>query len=142
MTMISGLWMPRLPGLALTAAIALPAVFAGGFPAFQHVGLSPLTLGILAGIVVGHTLFPFIAARTGAGVDYSKGILLRLGIVLYGFRITFQQIGTVGITGVVIDALVVGGIFLAAVLIGTRLLKLDRQTAMLIGAGSAICGAA
>lgn len=142
MTLLSGPWIPRLPGLALTGAIAALAVFAGSFPVFQHLGMSPLTLGILGGIVAAHTLFPLIAARAGAGVDYSKGILLRLGIVLYGFRITFQQIGTVGIAGVIIDALVVGGIFLSAVLIGTRLLKLDRQTAMLIGAGSAICGAA
>src|SRR3546814_4552299 len=33
-------------------------------------------------------------------------------------------------------------VFGLAVLLGTRVFKLDRETAMLIGAGSAICGAA
>src|SRR3546814_3631409 len=36
----------------------------------------------------------------------------------------------------------VGSVFGLAVLLGTRVFKLDRETAMLIGAGSAICGAA
>src|SRR3546814_15516585 len=36
----------------------------------------------------------------------------------------------------------VGSVFGLAVLLGTRVFKLDRETAMLLGAGSAICGAA
>ncbi len=44
--------------------------------------------------------------------------------------------------GVAIDALVLSSTFALSLLLGTRLLKLDRNTAMLIGVGSAICGAA
>ena len=76
------------------------------------------------------------------GVDFSKSALLRTGIILYGFRITFQQIAEVGWTGALIDALMVGLTFVIAVQLGTRVFRLDRQTSMLIGAGSAICGAA
>jgi uncharacterized integral membrane protein (TIGR00698 family) len=83
-----------------------------------------------------------VAAHTATGVDFSKSTLLRAGIILYGFRITFQQIGQVGWAGVLIDVLMVGLTFLIAVYVGTRAFRLDRQTAMLIGAGSAICGAA
>jgi uncharacterized integral membrane protein (TIGR00698 family) len=97
---------------------------------------------IALGIIAGNTLFPRIASRTAAGVDFSKSTLLRTGIVLFGFRITFQQIAEVGWTGVVIDALMVALTFLIAVQLGTRVFRLDRQTSMLIGAGSAICGAA
>ncbi|WP_445262264.1 putative sulfate exporter family transporter [Pseudomonas sp. EA_15y_Pfl1_P104] len=35
-------------------------------------------------------------------MDFSKSRLLRIGIVLYGFRITFQQITDVGWSGLAI----------------------------------------
>src|SRR3546814_2465848 len=73
---------------------------------------------------------------------FAKGMLLRSGIVLYGFRVTFQDIAGVGVEGVLIAMVMVGSVFGLAVLLGTRVFKLDRETAMLIGAGSAICGAA
>jgi uncharacterized integral membrane protein (TIGR00698 family) len=93
----------------------------------QQARLSALTLTIILGIVVGNTFFPAIATRTAAGVDLSKSLLLRAGIILYGFRITFQQIADVGWSGVLIDALVVTLTFLLAVQLGTRVFKLDCQ---------------
>ncbi|WP_425504475.1 YeiH family protein [Pseudoxanthomonas mexicana] len=108
----------------------------------QHLGLSALTLAIVCGIVAGNTVFPVVATHVSTGVDFSKNMLLRAGIVLYGFRITFQQIADVGWAGVTTAVMMVTSTFLLSVLVGTRILKLDRQTAMLIGAGSAICGAA
>jgi uncharacterized integral membrane protein (TIGR00698 family) len=134
----AGLW----PGLALVAAIAGAGILAARLPALQALGLSALTLAIVVGIALGNTVFPAVAARSGAGVDFAKGMLLRTGIVLYGFRVTFQDIAGVGMEGVLIAVAMVGLVFGLAVLLGTRVFKLDRETAMLIGAGSAICGAA
>ena len=105
-------------------------------------GFSALTLAIVLGMLVGNTVYPRFAAASGPGVNLSKQNLLRLGTVLYGLRLTVQDIGHVGLTGVVVDALVLSSTFLLACWIGTRWLGLDRQSAMLIGAGSAICGAA
>jgi len=68
--------------------------------------------------------------------------LLRAGIILFGFRITFQDIAHIGWSGVLIAALMVGCTFVVAVQVGTRVFRMDKQTVMLIGAGSAICGAA
>lgn len=129
-------------GLALTGGVAAAAIWAAGRPAMQHWGISALTLAIIIGIALGNTVFPRMVASCAAGVDFSKARLLRLGIVFYGFRISFQQIGDIGWAGVLIDMLVIACTFTLAVQLGTRLFKLDRQTAMLIGAGSAICGAA
>lgn len=133
-----GFW----PGLALAAAIAAAATGLAGLAALQSAGLSALTLAIVLGIAVGNTVFPAIAGRVGSGVDFSKAMLLRAGIVLYGFRVTFQEIAGVGAAGLAVDIVVVAGIFCLATWLGTRWLKLDRETSMLIGAGSAICGAA
>ena len=63
-------------------------------------------------------------------------------MVLYGLRLTVQDIGHVGWTGVLIDAAIVCSTFALACWIGMRWLGLDRKTAMLIGIGSSICGAA
>ena len=134
----AGLW----PGLALAAVVAGAGMLAARLPTLQALGLSALTLAIVFGIAVGNTVFPAIAARSGAGVDFAKGTLLRAGIVLYGFRVTFQDIAGVGVEGVLIAVTMVGLVFGLAVLLGTRVFKLDRETAILIGAGSAICGAA
>ncbi len=129
-------------GIALSGAIAAAGILAARTAWAQHLGLSALTLAIVFGIAAGNTFFPAIATRTAAGVDFSKSTLLRAGIILFGLRITFQQIAAVGWTGVIIDALMVALTFVIAVQLGTRVLRLDRQTSMLIGAGSALCGAA
>src|SRR5215469_18204632 len=83
-------------GLGLSAALAVLGISAAGVPAVQHYGLSALTLAIVLGIVAGNTVFPLVAARTAVGVDFSKSTLLRIGIVLFGLRITFQDIAAVG----------------------------------------------
>ncbi|MDX3893182.1 YeiH family protein [Pusillimonas sp.] len=131
-----------VPGLALTAALAAVGTLLAHTPWLQQAGLSPLTLAIVLGMIAGNTFFPAIAGRTGAGVDFSKNRLLRAGIILFGFRITFQDIAHIGWAGVLIAALMVACTFVLAVQLGTRVLRMDKQTAMLIGAGSAICGAA
>ncbi|HUH87722.1 MAG TPA: YeiH family protein [Pusillimonas sp.] len=129
-------------GLAFTAILATAGVALAHVPLFQQAGLSPLTLAIVLGMIAGNTFFPKIAAQTGPGVDFSKNFLLRTGIVLFGFRITFQDIAHIGWEGVLIAGLIVASTFVLAVQVGTRVLRMDKQTAMLIGAGSAICGAA
>lgn len=111
-------------------------------PWLKDHGLSALTVAIVVGMVVGNTVYPRVAEVAAPGVVFSKQALLRAGIVLYGLRLTFQDIAHVGIAGVVIDALTLCSTFGLSCWAGTRLFKLDRKTAMLIGAGSSICGAA
>lgn len=129
-------------GLALAGLIAAAGIATAKVPAVSHLGISALTLAIVLGIALGNTVFPRIAPFSATGVDFAKARLLRLGIILYGFHITFQDIGQIGWAGVLIDVLVIGATFTLAVQLGTRVFGLDRQTAMLIGAGSSICGAA
>lgn len=138
---------PRLlPGILLVAAVAAAgvaaAVAASNLSWTRNLGLGALTLAIGLGIAVGNTLFPRIASHTAAGVDWSRSTLLRLGIILFGLKITFAQIMAVGWAGILIDVIMVTLVFTLSVQLGTRVFGLDRETATLIGAGSAICGAA
>lgn len=130
------------PGLALCAIITIFAVWAGGKPTVSGLGFSALTLAIITGMVAGNTLYPAINRPCDSGVVFAKQRLLRMGIILYGFRLTFSQIAEVGVSGVVIDIFTLSSTFLLASWIGPALFGLDRQTSWLIGAGSSICGAA
>lgn len=140
--LLAGLRPGTLPGLAFALLIAALAMFLAGQPWAQKLGLSALTLAIALGLVLGHTAYPALQRHLGPGVDWSKQKLLRLGIVLFGLRLSFQDIAAVGWVGVLADAGVLLSTFALALWLGRRWLKLDSQTALLIGAGSAICGAA
>ncbi|SCK34931.1 conserved hypothetical integral membrane protein [Variovorax sp. HW608] len=131
-----------LPGLAICALLAAAGIALGEVDWLQAHGFSALTLAIVLGMLAGHTVYPRLAAAGGPGVDFSKQRLLRAGVVLYGLRLTMQDIGHVGLAGVAVDALMLGSTFALACFAGTRWFGLDRKTAMLIGAGSSICGAA
>nr|WP_198982417.1 YeiH family protein [Herbaspirillum sp. ASV7] len=133
---------PALAGLALSGAVAWAAMGLGDIGWLQAHGFSALTVAIVLGIVIGNTVYPRLGAVCGEGVRFSKQTLLRAGIILYGFRLTFQDIAHVGVAGVIIDAAMLLSTFGLAWLVGTRVLKLDRDAALLIGAGSSICGAA
>jgi uncharacterized integral membrane protein (TIGR00698 family) len=134
--------MSFLPGILLTGAIAILATELAKSAWMQANGISALTLAIVGGMIVGNTFYPRILSISARGVTFSKQILLRAGIVLFGLRLTFQDIGQVGMVGVMIDAVVLSSTFALSCWAGTRLFGLNRRTAMLIGAGSSICGAA
>lgn len=131
-----------LPGLGLSALLALASMRLGSFGWLASHGISVLTAAIALGIIVGNTFYARVAASAGAGVTFSKQTLLRTGVVLYGLRLTLHDVAQVGAAGVLIDALVLTSTFTLAVTLGPRLFRLDREISMLIGAGSAICGAA
>jgi len=130
------------PGIALTGALAAFAIELGKLSWLQANGISALTLAIVLGMLVGNTVYPRLASASAGGVTFSKQTLLRAGIILYGLRLTFQDIANVGISGVTIDIVVLSSTFVLSWWVGTRIFGLDRRTAMLIGAGSSICGAA
>lgn len=132
----------RLPGIMLSLAIAVFSLRLAQIGWLQAHAVGALTVAILLGILIGNTIFPRMASTSMSGVLFSKQRLLQLGIILYGFRLTFADIAHVGAEGAVIDALVVTSTFTLAWFAGHKLFKLDTHTVILIGAGSSICGAA
>lgn len=129
-------------GLLLSAALAVGGIELGKISWFPNHGFSALTIAIVLGMVLGNTLYPSIGHVCGHGVDFSKKMLLRAGIVLFGLKLTLQNIAQVGWLGVSVDTIMLISTFVLSVFLGTRLFGMDRKASMLIGAGSAICGAA
>lgn len=131
-----------LPGVLASGAVALTAVLLCSGPWFAAHAITPLAAAILAGLLLGNLLPPATAAPLAAGIGFSKQTVLRLGVVLYGLRLTLADIGRIGLHGVLVDAAMLVSTFALAWVLGTRVLKMERRTVMLIGAGSSICGAA
>ena len=131
-----------LPGIGLCGAVALLSLEASRIGWLAEWGLSALTLAVLLGMVLGNTVFPSAQSVCAPGLDFVRQKLLRTGIVLYGFRLTFTDVTKIGAGGLLVDAIMILSTFALAVWLGTRWLKLERSDAVLIGAGASICGAA
>lgn len=144
MQIVTGLGSRAVPGLVLTGAGALLCMFLERLPLLQAWSLGALTLAIGLGMVLGHV--PWLqgagAARWAAGVQLAKGPVLRAGIVLYGLRLSVQDIAALGWGAVALDVFILTSTVALAWALGRYVLKLDPRSALLIGAGSAICGAA
>ncbi|MBP2850883.1 YeiH family protein [Dickeya oryzae] len=131
-----------LTGIILIGLLTRGILWLSGLPAIAGLGLGSLTLAILVGMVLGNTAYSHLQPWCDAGVQWSRHYLLRWGIILYGFRLSFQQLAAVGSAGLVIDVLTLTSTLLLAYWLGRRWFQLDGHTALLIGAGSSICGAA
>lgn len=130
-----------LKNLLPLLAAAWLCMLAARMPQPAAWGISPLTIAIAAGMLLGNTLLHARPQFCQAGTAFAKAHLLRIGIALYGFRLTLAQLAYVGWPALLADVFIVAGTLWLAVRIGKKL-GLDSKTAALVGSGSAICGAA
>lgn len=131
-----------LHGVLLIGLFACAAFYIGSAKIFTDLSLSPMIIGIVLGMIYANSLRNHLPETWVPGIQFCSKRLLRIGIILYGFRLTFQDIANVGLAGITIDAIIVTVTIIGGYLIGSRLLKMDRDTAMLTSVGSGICGAA
>ena len=123
--------LPSLGGLTITALIAGLAMWLAHWPWLQALSFSPLMLSIIVGMIYGNSFYHRLPVSWGSGIRFAQQKLLRLGIILFGLQITFQQIFAVGLYGLLIDLFIVASVFGLGVSLGTRWLKLDQQTSIL-----------
>lgn len=131
-----------LPGVLLVAGISAVAYGVIQWDAMRQYGVSSLTLAILIGVVLGNVFPRFGRSSFRPGLSLVQRRFLRAGVALYGFNLSVQQILQVGTTGIMVDIAMVASTLLVGWLIGRRVMGMDRDTVLLVSAGSAICGAA
>ena len=131
----------KLHGILFMALFACAASFIGQAQFLKAISISPLIIGIVIGMCYANTLRSHLPAEWVPGIQYSSKRILRLGIILYGFRLTFQDVAAVGLAAVTVDCIVVTVTILGGYWIG-KALGMDRDLAMLTSVGSGICGAA
>lgn len=128
-------------GILLIALFACAAFYIGEIQFLKDISFSPMIIGIILGMLYANSLRNNLPETWVPGIQFCSKKLLRLGIILYGFRLTLTDIFEVGVSAIVIDAIVVTVTILGGVWIG-RMLKMDKETALLTSVGSGICGAA
>jgi uncharacterized integral membrane protein (TIGR00698 family) len=134
---IAAIVSPLVPGLALTAAIAVAATLLRGLP-----GMSILSAMILAAIIGMAIRNAFgIDKRLGAGIGFSMRLPLRTAIVLLGLQLTLAQLASIGAEAFVVVALSLIATFVFVIAVG-RAIRTDKGLTYLLAIGISICGAA
>lgn len=129
-------------GMLFCALFALIAYCTCKCDFCNSINLNSLTLAIIIGIIIGNIFNKLIPESFRDGITFSSKRILRFAIILYGFRITFQQIFAVGLDGLFADIVMLTTTYLFGYYLGTRVFKLDKDLCMLTAIGSSICGAA
>ena len=128
-------------GLILMVLLATVATFIAQTEIIQNLRFSPLIVGIVLGMIFANTFRHHIPTDWTPGIIFSSKQVLRTGIVLFGFKITLNDVMAVGLPAIVTDIAVV----VLTLLLGTFLgkwFRMDKETTLLTTVGSSICGAA
>lgn len=131
----------KLHGILLIALFSCASFYIGQAKVFVDLSISPMIIGIVLGMIYSNSLRMHLPETWVPGIQFCSKKILRLGIILYGFRLTFADIAAVGVSAIVVDTIIVIVTILGGVWIG-RLLKMDSDLALLTSVGSGICGAA
>lgn len=124
----------RAAGLVLLGAIVATAFAVGHWVPFG----SP----VLWAMLIGAALAPLGRRRPTVGTHAraTAGHLLRVGIALLGIRISVGDLAGLGANGLLIASATVAGTMGLTTLLG-RKLRVDPNLTLLLGTGTAICGA-
>ncbi|MDQ6957154.1 MAG: YeiH family protein [Mariprofundaceae bacterium] len=129
-------------GILFVTLFALAATQISQWQWVHQWGISPLIIGIVLGIFYANTLHHRMPEAWLPGISFTARRILRLAVMLYGFYITLQEVMMIGWIGFATASIVVVSTLSIAYIVGVHVLGMDKQTTILTGAGSAICGAA
>lgn len=127
-------------GVIFVAIFAFAATHIASHPSLAFLGISPVVIALLLGMFYANSLHNSIPDEWVPGLAFSAKKLLRLAIILYGFRVTLQGVVLLGFEGLSYVAVMLVGTMFVGLTLG-RLLKMDSQTSTLTTSGAAICGA-
>ena len=123
----------KLYGIILCLIIAIPALIAGN--------MFPIIGGPIIAIILGMIIAVFWKRRENfdEGISFTSKYVLQAAVVLLGFGLNLNVILATGIQSLPI---IVGTIAIALIVayVMKRILNMEKNSAILIGVGSSICG--
>ncbi|MDN5770448.1 MAG: putative sulfate exporter family transporter, partial [Microlunatus sp.] len=131
---ISSVTRQLLPGVAFAAAGTAVAFAVNLVVPF----LSPLTAGVLLGVVLAN--LGWVPTQVRPGLAVSTRRLLRAGVVFLGLQLSLVELAGLGVPLLVVVVVTVVFGFLATRWIGVRL-GVSRNLSLLTASGFSICGA-
>lgn len=131
-----------ISGIVFVAIFSAAATYIADLAPVKALGLSPLVIGIVMGIFYANTLHNKTPEEWHSGITFSGKKILRFAIVIYGFRLTFQEIVAVGLDGFLVSLTMLTSTMIIGSWIGTKIFKMEKDTSILTAAGASVCGAA
>src|SRR5688500_1450093 len=116
------------PGLVLAALLGVFALRMAETAWLSQWHLSALTVAIVIGLAVGNVVGARLPSAFSPGLALAQRHLLRAGVVLYGLRLSFQDVADVGAAGLLLDVFVVVSTLALGTWAGRRCFGLDRDT--------------
>ncbi|MEI6158449.1 MAG: putative sulfate exporter family transporter [Roseococcus sp.] len=124
------------PGLGVCLGIAAIAIIIRNMTGIG--ALNPVVVALVLGVGLGAMIGR--PASLKPGISYAVRPLLRAAIVLLGFQVTLGMLASLGLGALVLAFLVVGLTLPFTIWLG-RVMGVDPKLSLLIGTGTAICGA-
>lgn len=125
------------PGILFVLAISFLSMYLGDAIS-KYIRLETLTIAIVIGILYNNTIKTQVVFAAGA--KFSLKNLLKIGIVLLGFKLNIKAILELGPSVVVLVALYVPLVLFVFISL-SKVFKINKKLGALIGIGSSICGA-
>ncbi len=83
-------------GILLIVLFSFSAFYIADFEWVKHLSFSPLIVGIVLGMLYANSLRNHLPEAWVPGIQFCTKQVLRTGIVLYGFKLTFQSVIDIG----------------------------------------------
>ena len=129
-------------GLIILAVFTILSVLSTQIEIIRRIHISPLIISILLGTILSHLFKASFKEYLSDSIHFTTKYILRFGIILYGFRLTLQNLTEVGLEGLIFAIFIVSSTFIIGYIIGTKFLNMDKEITILTSVGSSICGAA
>lgn len=126
-----------IPGLAFVLLVSIFSMYLGETVS-KYIKLETLTIAIIIGILYNNIVGTQDVFKKGT--KYSLKVLLKIGIVLLGFKLDISAILKLG-PSVLILVLVYVPLVLFIFIKLSKVFKINKKLGALIGIGSCICGA-
>lgn len=123
-----------IPGMLLAGGLGYLACWLADFSPYLDALVVGLVLGILFRMGFGNREI------WNPGFTMTGTILIQLGLILYGVNLNFTRLWHMG-WEVPLLIVALQGVVLTVSLVAARKLRLDEKTGLLLGVGTAICGA-
>lgn len=127
-----------VPGIIFTGVLAWACMQIQQIKVVSNLHFSSLIIAIILGILINN--FVSIPSFLCEGITFSSKKILRLAVILLGFKLSLLEVSQIGEKGFILVTIVSTATILFAVWLGKKF-GLERNLALLIGAGSSICGA-
>jgi uncharacterized integral membrane protein (TIGR00698 family) len=128
-----------LPGIIFAFIFAFISIFIGDISYIKaNLHLNSLVIAVVIGFLIAN-LFK-IPDSFLPGTTFTVKKILKLGIILIGFKISLADINSLGLKGLVVILLSVSFCFYFTMWLGKKM-GIEKKLAILLAAGTSICGA-